>query len=134
MPSKKSHIQLYADECFPIPSVTHLKSLGYSVVHAFDLKHVRKQDRFHLKQAQKLDRILITLDRDFIYYEQASLSNHPGVIVISTGSAIPKSVDRVCEKLLKSTSEDFVHESLVKATRDKVIKMKKGKKVFEKKL
>ncbi len=38
MSSKKSHIQLYADECFPVTSVTHLKSKGFSIIHAYDKK------------------------------------------------------------------------------------------------
>lgn len=134
MPSRKPHIQFYADECFPVPSVTYLKSLGYSIVHAFDYKMVRKSDPAHLKKALQLGRVLITLDRDFIYYGQAKLEGHPGVIVLSTGSAVPKSIERVCEKLLKTISDDFVRGSLVKVTNEKVIKMKQRKRVFEKKI
>lgn len=38
MPSRKYHIQLYSDECFPITTVMELKSFGYSIIHAFDRK------------------------------------------------------------------------------------------------
>lgn len=127
MPSKKSHLKLYADECFPIPSVTYLKSLGFSIIHAYDLKLVKKSDRLHLKTSRKLNRVLITLDRDFIYYEQASLIEHPGVIVISVGSTTTVSVNKVCKKLLKTIGDDYVKASLVRVTNTKIIKKKKDK-------
>ncbi|HVZ58131.1 MAG TPA: DUF5615 family PIN-like protein [Patescibacteria group bacterium] len=127
MPSKKSHIQLYADECFPIDSVLYLKTQGYSVIHAFDKKLTKVSDRSHLKVARKLNRVLITLDRDFMYYEQATLQDSPGVIIISTGSAVPKSINQVCKKFLKSISVDYIKESTIKVTRDKIIKKKDGK-------
>ena len=53
MPSKKSHIRQYADECFPVPSTTFLKALGYSVIHAYDKNLVQKDDRVHLSEAKK---------------------------------------------------------------------------------
>ena len=104
MSSKKSRIQLYADECFPVTTVIELKSFGYSIVHAFDRKLVRKPDKLHLKESKKLKRTLITLDRDFIYYEQVRLSEHPGVIVISDGSATPKNINKICKNCLLYTS------------------------------
>ena len=134
MPSKKSRIQLYADECFPVTAVMELKSLGYSIVHAFDRKLVAKPDRVHLKESKKLKRALITLDRDFIYYEQVSLNDHPGVIVISAGSTTPKNINKICKKLLAIINKDSVKDSLLKVTSSKIIKMKKGKIVSERKL
>lgn len=134
MPSKKNHIQLYADQCFPIPSVTHLKSLGYSVIHANDLKLEGKSDRQQLHESKKLNRILITLDRDFIYYEQVNLEHHPGVIIISVGSAVSTQVNKVCTKLLKSINQEFVKESLIKVSVDKLTKVKERKVVHEKEL
>ena len=134
MPSKKSRIQLYADECFPVTTVLELKSFGYSIVHAFDRKLIRKPDKLHLKESKKLKRALITLDRDFIYYEQVRLSEHPGVIVISAGSATPKNINKICKKLLATINSDFIKNSLIKVTSSKIIKMKEGKIVSERKL
>lgn len=134
MPSKKSHIQLYADECFPVPSATYLKSLGYSVTHAYDRNLIRKSDRTHLSESKKLGRVLITLDRDFLYYNEVNLNTHPGVIVISVGSAIPININKVCNKLLKNIGEDFIKNSLVKVTINKIIKTKKGKIILERNL
>lgn len=132
MPYKKSRIQLYADECFPVTSATHLRSLGYSLLHAFDKKLVQRLDSLHLRTAKKLNRVLITLDRDFLYYGNADLDDHPGVIVISSGSATTKNINLICEKMLKKISREFVKESLLKVTIDKILKFKDGKLVGEK--
>ncbi|MFH1832950.1 MAG: DUF5615 family PIN-like protein [Candidatus Levyibacteriota bacterium] len=132
MPSKKSRIQLYADECFPIPTVSYLKFLGFSIVHAYDKKLVGKSDQLHLKKSKKINRVLLTLDRDFIYYEKVSLTKHPGVIVISVGSATPNNINKVCKKLLGIINENFVKNSLVRVTSNRLIKIKKGKIVYKK--
>lgn len=126
MPSKKSQLQLYADECFPVPSATYLRSLGISPLHAYDRNYVQKSDRFHLEQSKKLKRILLTLDRDFNEYEKASLKGYPGVIIISAGSATPFNVNRISQKILKTLTPAFVKGSLIKITTSKIIKVKEG--------
>lgn len=134
MPSKKSDLRLYADECFPVPSATYLRSLGYSITHTFDYNYVHKNDLFHLKKSKQLKRTLITLDRDFLYYEQVNLHGHEGVIVISTGSTTPKNINAICNKALKNISSGFTKGALVKITRNKMLKIKNGKIVYEKQL
>lgn len=124
MPSKKSRLQLYADECFPLSSVTHLRSKGISVIHAYDKKNIHKSDRFHLKQSKMLGRTLITLDRDFIQYSKLSLKETEGVIVVSVGTAASPQIDKVCDKIFKVITPRFVKESLIKVTIDKIIKVK----------
>lgn len=132
MPSKKSKLQLYADECFPVPAVTYLKSLGYSIIHAYDKNFIQKPDQFHLLTSKKLGRVLITLDRDFNSYEIADLKSYPGVIIISAGSTTPLHIIKVCIKILKIISEDLVKESLIKVTIDKLIKIKNREIVYQK--
>lgn len=132
MPSKKSRLQFYADECFPVPAVTYLKSLGYSIIHAYDKNFIQKSDQFHLLTSKRLERILITLDRDFNSYETADLKDYPGVIIISAGSTTPLHIITVCRKLLKFISRDLVKGSLIKITVDKLIKIKNGEIVYEK--
>ncbi len=126
MPSRKLKLQLYADECFPVPSVTYLKSLGYSIVHAYDLKQVKKSDKTHLRTSKQAGKVLITLDRDFLYYEQADLKDHPGVIVISSGSTTPTKVNTVCGKLFKNISEGYAAHALLQVTTDKIVRTKNG--------
>lgn len=133
MPSKKLQLKFYADECFPVPSVTHFKSLGYSFTHAYDYKLVGKKDSIHLRHGKNLGRVLITLDRDFLYYERAALEKHPGVIVIS-GSPTPLSVNKICEKLFKNISRDYIKGSLLKVTIDKITKLQQGRIISSKKI
>jgi len=125
-------LQFYADECFPVPAVTYLKSLGYSIIHAYDKNHIQKSDHFHLLTSKKLERILITLDRDFNSYETADLKGYPGVIIISAGSTTPLHIITVCQKLLNFISHDLAKESLLKITVNKLIKIKNGKIIYEK--
>ncbi|HEY4694529.1 MAG TPA: DUF5615 family PIN-like protein [Candidatus Nanoarchaeia archaeon] len=134
MPSRQAKLQFYADECFPITSVTFLKSLGYSVIHAYDIKFVRKSDPKHLLKSKELNRVLLTTDRDFLYYSEANLANHPGVIVISSGSVTAPKVNTVCSKLFQKLSSDLVKSSLVRSSSEKMVKFKDGEKVLERKL
>lgn len=126
MPSKKIRLQLYADENFPVGSVTYLKSLGISIIHAYDLGHITRSDLFHLKVSRLLGRILITRDRDF-NYNWTTLTGHPGVILISPGSQTSDAVNKVCQKAFKKITAHFVSEALVRVSTDKVFRNKKGK-------
>lgn len=94
--------------------------------------YLLKSDRFHLSISKKLGRVLITLDRDFNEYEKTSLKGFPGVIIISVGSTTPLNITKVCQKIVKLISQDFVKNSLIKVTVDKLIKIKEGKMVYEK--
>jgi len=95
---------------------------------------VQKNDLLHLKKSKQLKRTLITLDRDFIFYEQVSLQNHAGVIIISTGSATSQHINAVCKKVLNNIGNDFMKDALIKVTIDKIIKIKDGQIVYEKRL
>lgn len=127
MPSKKVRLQLYADENFPVGSIKYLKSLGISIIHAYSKGYIQKSDSFHLKVSKDLDRILITRDRDF-NYNWTTLKNHPGVILISPGNQTSDAVNKVCNKSFKKITTNFVSESLVKITMNKIIRNKEGKK------
>ena len=123
MPSKKVRLKLYADENFPIGSVKYLKSIGVSIIHAYDLNNITKSDLFHLKISKTLGRILITRDRDF-KYNWTTLKEHPGVILISPGSQTSDAVNIVCKKSFKKLTSNFVAESLVRITIDKITRNK----------
>lgn len=126
MPSKKSDIQFYADECFPLTSSTYLKSKGFSIIHAYDKGYIQKKDGFHLKVSKRISRVLITLDRDFLYYDEVNLKNHPGVIIVSVGSATSPNVNRVLDKALIKINKDYTKNSLILITDRKIIKNKNG--------
>jgi len=121
MPSK-SDLQLYADECFPFTTVLYLRSNGVSIKHASEFHFLGKSDLQHLKNAQKNNKTLITLDRDFLGYTTARVANSYGVIVIQAGSNAPKHVNMICSKQLKKLTKHYIKDSLILITIDKITK------------
>ena len=124
MPSKKSDLQLYADECFPFTTVIFLRSLGYSIKHASEYNFLNKSDLLHLKLAKKYKKTLITLDRDFLAYTEARARETAGIIVITTGSNAPKHVNQICKKQLSKISKNSIENSLALVSMDKITKNK----------
>ena len=127
MPSKKIRVRLYADENFPIPSVTHLRSYGVSVIHAYDLGLTNKSDKTHIKQARKLQRTLITIDRDFLYYNEVTSRGSAGAIVVSTGSVTPEHINQICHKALPKISQNFAKGAFIKITMSKITRSENNK-------
>ena len=127
MPSKKIRLRLYADENFPVPSSTFLKAKGISVVHAYDFGYINKSDKFHIKKAKELQRTLITIDRDFLYYSELTTNNGYGAIVVSTGNSVPIHINNVCHKALPKISPNFAKGSFIKITMNKIHRVKDGK-------
>lgn len=128
MPSKKIRLRLYADENFPVPSATYLKSKGISIVHAYDINLINKDDRLHIQRAKKLQRTLVTVDRDFLYYSDLTVKGSLGVVVISTGNATPLHINQILNKTLSKISPEYAKEAFIKVTIDKIIRIKKDKK------
>ena len=126
MPSKNSQFHFYADECIPIPSVIFLRERGISITHAADIEMVGKSDPYQLKISKKLGRVFLTLDHDFKQVEDVSLNGHPGIILIKVTSPTPKNINQVLSKLLKNISEDFMRNSKVTVTMDKITRERNG--------
>ena len=126
MSSKKSRLSLYADECIPIPSVTYLKRKGISIIHAYDINFLEQSDNLQFKKSKQLKRILISLDKDFKRFKDLSLKGHPGIILLSTGDITSGNINKILNKMLKYLTENFVKESLIKATVDKITREKNG--------
>ena len=126
MPSKKSKLRLYFDECIPVQSATYLKTKGISVQHAYDLKLIQKPDQLHLNESKKLNRVLISLDKDVKRFNSVTVSDHPGVILLSTGDITPAHINKLLDKLLKHVSPDFAKDSKIKFSLDKIIRNRKG--------
>lgn len=126
MSSKKPRLQLYADECIPVPTVTHLKGKGISIIHAYDKNHLQKIDQFHLRYSKNIGRVLLSLDRDFQKFKDTSLTDHPGIILISVGNVAYKHINDVLDKILKHLSEDSVKGFLIRATINKIVREKEG--------
>lgn len=120
-----SHLY-YADECIPLTSVTHLRSRGFSIIHAFDKNFTGKKDLEQIKISKKLNRIFIALDKDFWQRRKFNLSGHPGVIVLKTTSSTPLVVNKVASKVLKRISRLDLKGSILYASADKIRRWKNG--------
>jgi hypothetical protein len=57
-------------------------------------------------------------------YSPESLTDHPGVIVISAGTAVSVEIDKICEKMINRINPDFIKESLIVVTKVKITKKK----------
>ncbi|HSW48460.1 MAG TPA: DUF5615 family PIN-like protein [Candidatus Saccharimonadales bacterium] len=126
MPSKKSRLHIYADECIPVTSIINLKQKGVSAIHAYDINFIQKPDKIHLKKSKELNRILLSFDRDFKQFKHFPLLNHPGVILLSTGDTTPEHVNKILDKVLKHITVLFMRNSLVIVTMNKIIREKEG--------
>jgi len=124
---KKLKLQFYADECFPLPSVIFLKSLGYSIRHAYELKMVQKSDKTHFDKCKLLDRVLLTVDQRLKRYENFNYENHPGVIVIKCSSTVPSNVNKHAAFVLKKITSNVVKESIINGSLDRITQRKNEK-------
>lgn len=124
MPSKKSGIQFYADECFPLTTVIYLRSAGYSIKHSSEYNFLNKSDIAHLKFAKSKEKILITLDRDFLGYTTERAKGTKGIVVITSGSNAPKHINGICKKQLPKIKRRFVANSVILISNDKITKNK----------
>lgn len=117
---KQSSRLYYADECIPLPSVTYLRSRGFSIIHAYEKGYTAVNDLEQLKISKKLNRILIALDKDFWQRRKFNLSGHPGVIVLKSTSSIPSAINKVAEKVLRRTDKIKLKESILYASKDRI--------------
>lgn len=124
---KSGHRRYYADECIPLPSVSHLRSKGFSIIHANDKGYINVPDLEQLKISKKLNRVLVALDRDFWQKKEFDLSGHPGIIVLKTSSSIPPAVNRVAEKVLGRVGRIKLKEAILYASITKIRRYRKGK-------
>lgn len=126
---RKSTSRLYyADEDLPVSSITYLRSKGFSIIHVYDKGNTGKKDLEQLKISKKLNRVLVTLDKDFWQEGRFNLSGHPGVIVLRTASSTPLMVNKVAEKVLKRVERIKLKGSVLYASTDRIWRRKKGRK------
>lgn len=128
MPSKNHRIPFYADECIPLPSVSFLRKRGVRISHAYEEGLIQQDDfSVHLKHSKKLGKVLLSLDKDFRKLDGTNLSSHPGVILITVGTAVSENINRVLAKVLENITEDYVKNSLIRITISKITRVKKDK-------
>ena len=117
----------YADECIPVPSITHLRSKGFSIIHSYEKGYIAVSDSEHLKISKKLNRVLVALDKDFWQKRKFNLSNHPGVIVLKITSSTPSAVNKIAGKILKRVKNIKLKGTILYASQDKIRRWKKDR-------
>ncbi|OGM30199.1 hypothetical protein A2630_03170 [Candidatus Woesebacteria bacterium RIFCSPHIGHO2_01_FULL_44_10] len=55
------------------------------------------------------------------------MDNHPGAIVVSTGFVTPENVNRILRKALPVLTQNYVKNSFIKITSNKITRIKGGK-------
>ncbi len=124
MPSKKSKLHLYADQNIAVQTVLHLKSKGISIKHAYDFNYANKNDEHQFKKSKFLDRVLLSLDKDFRKFKGFPIKNHPGVILITSGNSTFEHINKILDKSLKYIFQEYVKHSILRITMDKIVKEK----------
>ena len=127
MPHKKSRIVLYADENIAVQTVTHLRSKGISIIHCFSIDYVNKKDELHFKKSKSLNRVLLSLDKDFKKFKGIPMNDHPGIILITSGSSIYQHINDIIDNALKHISLEYVRHSILRISMSKIVKEKEGK-------
>jgi predicted nuclease of predicted toxin-antitoxin system len=114
--NKKAHKRprFYADENVFPESINFLRSKKINVLHAVkDLNFGGKDDTFHWESANKYQRVLLTLDRDFLNNRLFPLRQTWGTIIIVVPPPVTDSkINIVLEKMLpilKLQNKEYYH-------------------------
>lgn len=126
MPSKKPKLHFYADECIPLQSVTYLREKGINTIDVYSRNLQNKSDHYQFRYSKKIKKIFLSLDKDVRKFEESSLKDHPGVVLIKVSLVSPKTVNQIVDKILKYLTEDFVKGSVVRISNDMIIREKGG--------
>ncbi len=127
MPSKKPKLHFYADECIPLQSITYLREKGINAIDVYSRNLQNKSDHFQFRYSKKIEKIFLSLDKDVQKFEESSLKDHPGVILIKVSIVSPKTVNQIADKILKHLTEDFVKSSVVRISNHLILREKDGK-------
>lgn len=97
-PSKRP--KLYLDENF-FPDCIH-KLSKFDVKHAtIDYSYAGREDKFHYSFAASSERILLTIDKDYLSDSKYKLPDTFGIIIISVPyPVVPERINMLLEKLI----------------------------------
>jgi Domain of unknown function (DUF5615) len=83
---RKAKPRFYADEDLPAAATAILRRMNADVYTAEDARRRGQPDENHLEEAQKLGRVLITCDRDYLDERRFPLIHCPAIVVCDFGS------------------------------------------------
>ncbi|HLC37048.1 MAG TPA: DUF5615 family PIN-like protein [archaeon] len=75
-------MKFLADENIPVSITSELRRKGFNVKSLKELKLFGIPDRRVLEIAKKMDRVIITYDKDFLNLFRISNQNHKGIILL----------------------------------------------------
>src|SRR2546428_102057 len=78
-------VRFLVDEDLGIGFTELLREMGYDAMHTSELKLSRRDDTQVLAGAKRMNRILLTHDRDFLDNRRHPIQNNPGTIVFPQG-------------------------------------------------
>ncbi|MEW5956134.1 MAG: DUF5615 family PIN-like protein [Chloroflexota bacterium] len=112
-------MKLFADECVYHITVKALRSWGHDVVTTQELNLVGKADKLQLEAAISQGRVLITNDLDFSNIRRYPPAHHSGIVVLKIRPRVLNQVHTVLKRLLDSTSQESLQQTLVIVDRNK---------------
>lgn len=114
----KPKTKLLLDENIGLLVETALHRAGFDVVSV--IKTMRgASDATVIKRAQKENRIVVTLDRDFGYLVHQTLHQHAGVVYLRLKDESPKSIIKVLKKFTRQFPE--IINKFTKITENRII-------------
>lgn len=105
--------KFYANENFPLPAVTHLRTLGHDVVTTEEsgLSNRGIPDSDVLEYAMRVRRAVVTFNRrDFVRLHNARSGKHSGIVVCSEDRDYKALAERIHHRVqaLTSLSEQLI--------------------------
>jgi predicted nuclease of predicted toxin-antitoxin system len=116
--------RFYLDENFPAPAGEFLKSRGHNVFSVISKKKLRSlSDLNQIKEANRQDRILVALDKDFKANPvlTGKIRDGQGVILIESADPRSEKIVNILRKTLKDMSETKLRGKICCASIDKII-------------
>lgn len=83
---KKTLPRFYADENFPPRATALLRAGGFDVVTAAEAGKLGHPDENHAAEALRLERVLVTCDRDYLNDRRFPIIHCPAIVVFDFGA------------------------------------------------
>lgn len=121
MSPKHVRLSLYLDENFPAPAGMFLKKQRHSV--SFTSKIDKGcSDEAQIKIATKLNKVLISLDKDFKVNKELKglISKGPGIVLISYSQTDSGNIKKIIDKQMDAISPVEIKGKVCRISIDKI--------------
>ena len=124
MSPRHPKFRFYLDENFPAPAGEFLKSRGHNVISVIAKKKLRSlSDLSQIKEANRQNRILVALDKDFKVNPIliGKIREGCGVILVESSNPRSEKIVALLFKILKKISAAKLKGRICRASVDKLI-------------